>query len=72
MKSRFKRFGSAKVLNNLYRKHRLESGVGFDVLGTSACGSGLFGGFRVEEAQSGKPWTLGMLTWARGICLRFQ
>ncbi|XP_003477045.1 rab effector MyRIP isoform X2 [Cavia porcellus] len=32
VKSRFKRFGSAKVLNNLYRKHRLESGVGFDVL----------------------------------------
>ncbi|KAM5291980.1 rab effector MyRIP [Ctenodactylus gundi] len=28
VKSRFKRFGSAKVLENLYRKHRLESGFG--------------------------------------------
>ncbi|XP_063778463.1 rab effector MyRIP isoform X2 [Pseudophryne corroboree] len=27
VKSRFKRFGSAKVLKNLYRKHRLESGA---------------------------------------------
>lgn len=34
MKSRFKRFGSAKVLKNLYRKHRLESGACFDSLGT--------------------------------------
>ncbi|KAM6160927.1 rab effector MyRIP [Erethizon dorsatum] len=33
VKSRFKRFGSAKVLKNLYRKHRLETGVCFDVLG---------------------------------------
>ncbi|XP_059017975.1 rab effector MyRIP isoform X1 [Mustela lutreola] len=33
VKSRFKRFGSAKVLKNLYRKHRLESGACFDVLG---------------------------------------
>lgn len=42
VKSRFKRFGSAKVLKNLYRKHRLESGACFDVLGTLAarcCGS---------------------------------
>ncbi|XP_010593792.2 rab effector MyRIP isoform X2 [Loxodonta africana] len=35
VKSRFKRFGSAKVLKNLYRKHRLESGACFDVLGGS-------------------------------------
>uniref|UniRef100_A0A8C3WRP9 Myosin VIIA and Rab interacting protein n=1 Tax=Catagonus wagneri TaxID=51154 RepID=A0A8C3WRP9_9CETA len=35
VKSRFKRFGSAKVLKNLYRKHRLESGVCFDILGGS-------------------------------------
>ncbi|XP_078210841.1 rab effector MyRIP isoform X6 [Callithrix jacchus] len=35
VKSRFKRFGSAKVLKNLYRKHRLESGVCFDILGHS-------------------------------------
>ncbi|XP_036189130.1 rab effector MyRIP isoform X1 [Myotis myotis] len=35
VKSRFKRFGSAKVLKNLYRKHRLESGAGFDILGGS-------------------------------------
>ncbi|KAM3929368.1 rab effector MyRIP isoform 2-T2 [Leptodactylus fuscus] len=27
VKSRFKRFGSAKVLKNLYRKHRLETGA---------------------------------------------
>ncbi|XP_048956086.1 rab effector MyRIP isoform X5 [Canis lupus dingo] len=33
VKSRFKRFGSAKVLKNLYRKHRLESGACFDILG---------------------------------------
>ncbi|ERE76130.1 rab effector MyRIP isoform 1 [Cricetulus griseus] len=32
VKSRFKRFGSAKVLKNLYRKHRLESGACFDIL----------------------------------------
>nr|XP_005546780.1 PREDICTED: rab effector MyRIP isoform X2 [Macaca fascicularis] len=35
VKSRFKRFGSAKVLKNLYRKHRLESGACFDILGHS-------------------------------------
>ncbi|XP_013369040.1 PREDICTED: rab effector MyRIP isoform X2 [Chinchilla lanigera] len=35
VKSRFKRFGSAKVLKNLYRKHRLESGACSDVLGGS-------------------------------------
>lgn len=35
VKSRFKRFGSAKVLKNLYRKHRLESGACFDILGTT-------------------------------------
>ncbi|KAL6065343.1 hypothetical protein STEG23_005973, partial [Scotinomys teguina] len=33
VKSRFKRFGSAKVLKNLYRKHRLESGACFDIPG---------------------------------------
>ncbi|XP_071660946.1 rab effector MyRIP isoform X3 [Patagioenas fasciata] len=32
VKSRFKCFGSAKVLKNLYKKHRLESGVCPDVL----------------------------------------
>ncbi|XP_042328549.1 rab effector MyRIP isoform X2 [Sceloporus undulatus] len=32
VKSRFKRFGSAKVLKNLYRKHRLESGASSDLL----------------------------------------
>ncbi|KAM4705604.1 rab effector MyRIP isoform 2-T2 [Rhinophrynus dorsalis] len=31
VKSRFKRFGSAKVLKNLYRKHRLESGACADI-----------------------------------------
>lgn len=35
VKSRFKRFGSAKVLKNLYRKHRLESGASFDIVGGS-------------------------------------
>lgn len=34
MKSRFRHFGSAKVLKNLYRKHRLESGTCLDLLGT--------------------------------------
>ncbi|KAG8442816.1 hypothetical protein GDO86_011578, partial [Hymenochirus boettgeri] len=32
VKSRFKRFGSAKVLKNLYRKHRLESGACADIV----------------------------------------
>ncbi|EMP28689.1 Rab effector MyRIP, partial [Chelonia mydas] len=32
VKSRFKRFGSAKVLKNLYRKHRLESGVCSEII----------------------------------------
>lgn len=33
VKNRFKRFGSAKVLKNLYRKHRLETGAYSDMLG---------------------------------------
>lgn len=37
VKSRFKCFGSAKVLKNLYKKHRLESGVCPDVIGKSSC-----------------------------------
>ncbi|XP_011889576.1 PREDICTED: rab effector MyRIP isoform X5 [Cercocebus atys] len=41
VKSRFKRFGSAKVLKNLYRKHRLESGACFDILGGSLFESNL-------------------------------
>uniref|UniRef100_A0A8D0GBS5 Rab effector MyRIP/Melanophilin domain-containing protein n=1 Tax=Sphenodon punctatus TaxID=8508 RepID=A0A8D0GBS5_SPHPU len=32
VKSRFKRFGSAKVLKNLYRKHRLETGACSDII----------------------------------------
>uniref|UniRef100_A0A8C0H3K0 Myosin VIIA and Rab interacting protein n=1 Tax=Chelonoidis abingdonii TaxID=106734 RepID=A0A8C0H3K0_CHEAB len=32
VKSRFKRFGSAKVLKNLYRKHRLESGACSEII----------------------------------------
>ncbi|XP_008113754.1 rab effector MyRIP isoform X2 [Anolis carolinensis] len=32
VKSRFKRFGSAKVLKNLYRKHRMETGAYSDLL----------------------------------------
>ncbi|KAL7976818.1 hypothetical protein Chor_008767 [Crotalus horridus] len=32
VKSRFKRFGSAKVLKNLYRKHRSETGTCCDIL----------------------------------------
>ncbi|XP_036777608.2 rab effector MyRIP isoform X6 [Manis pentadactyla] len=35
VKSRFRHFGSAKVLKNLYRKHRLESGTCVDLLGGS-------------------------------------
>ncbi|XP_015273626.1 PREDICTED: rab effector MyRIP isoform X2 [Gekko japonicus] len=37
VKSRFKRFGSAKVLKNLYRKHRLESGACSEILAGSFC-----------------------------------
>lgn len=37
VKSRFKCFGSAKVLKNLYKKHRLESGVCPDVVGKNSC-----------------------------------
>lgn len=33
VKSRFKCFGSAKVLKNLYKKHRLESGLCPDAIG---------------------------------------
>ncbi|KAM4821371.1 rab effector MyRIP [Thomomys bottae] len=33
VKTRFKRFGSAKVLKHLYRKHRLEMGTCFDLIG---------------------------------------
>uniref|UniRef100_A0A8D0EG95 RabBD domain-containing protein n=1 Tax=Strix occidentalis caurina TaxID=311401 RepID=A0A8D0EG95_STROC len=36
VKSRFKCFGSAKVLKNLYKKHRLESGVCPDVIGKNS------------------------------------
>ncbi|XP_042555394.1 rab effector MyRIP [Dipodomys spectabilis] len=41
VKSRFKRFGSAKVLKNLYRKHRLETGPCADLLGGSFIESSL-------------------------------
>lgn len=57
VKSRFKRFGSAKVLKNLYRKHRLESGACSDVPGTwlpAARGVlGQLGGRR--QALAGRP-----------------
>uniref|UniRef100_A0A8C6YPL4 Myosin VIIA and Rab interacting protein n=1 Tax=Nothoprocta perdicaria TaxID=30464 RepID=A0A8C6YPL4_NOTPE len=39
VKSRFKCFGSAKVLKNLYRKHRLESGACPDIVGDFLEGS---------------------------------
>lgn len=57
VKSRFKRFGSAKVLKNLYRKHRLESGACFDILGTPlpAAPGGLGGWESVERAGLGGP-----------------
>ncbi|XP_021241672.1 rab effector MyRIP isoform X3 [Numida meleagris] len=41
VKSRFKCFGSAKVLKNLYKKHRLESGVCPDVI-EGGCFEGSF------------------------------
>ncbi|XP_048190444.1 rab effector MyRIP [Perognathus longimembris pacificus] len=41
VKTRFKRFGSAKVLKNLYRKHRLETGSCFDLIGGSLLESSL-------------------------------
>ncbi|XP_004708730.1 rab effector MyRIP [Echinops telfairi] len=53
VKSRFKRFGSAKVLKNLYRKHRLESGGCFDVLG----GSFFEASLENEESISGSDST---------------
>ncbi|XP_064025809.1 rab effector MyRIP isoform X3 [Pogoniulus pusillus] len=42
VKSRFKCFGSAKVLKNLYRKHRLESGAGLDALAEGGFSEGSF------------------------------
>uniref|UniRef100_A0A8V0YMH1 Myelin associated oligodendrocyte basic protein n=1 Tax=Gallus gallus TaxID=9031 RepID=A0A8V0YMH1_CHICK len=42
VKSRFKCFGSAKVLKNLYKKHRLESGVCPDVIAEGGCFEGSF------------------------------
>ncbi|KAM6169893.1 rab effector MyRIP [Rhynchocyon petersi] len=53
VKTRFKRFGSAKVLKNLYRKHRLESGACLDILG----GSFLEGNLENEESISGSDST---------------
>ncbi|XP_075411974.1 rab effector MyRIP [Tenrec ecaudatus] len=53
VKSRFKRFGSAKVLKNLYRKHRLESGACFDGLG----GSFFEANLENEESISGSDST---------------
>uniref|UniRef100_A0A8C0FHN8 RabBD domain-containing protein n=1 Tax=Bubo bubo TaxID=30461 RepID=A0A8C0FHN8_BUBBB len=42
VKSRFKCFGSAKVLKNLYKKHRLESGVCPDVIAEGGFFEGSF------------------------------
>ncbi|NXR18777.1 MYRIP protein, partial [Cinclus mexicanus] len=42
VKSRFKCFGSAKVLKNLYRKHRLESGLCPDVIAEESLYEGSF------------------------------
>ncbi|KAM6088222.1 rab effector MyRIP isoform 1-T1 [Chlamydotis macqueenii] len=42
VKSRFKCFGSAKVLKNLYKKHRLESGVCSDVIAEGGFFEGSF------------------------------
>ncbi|NXX42466.1 MYRIP protein, partial [Tricholaema leucomelas] len=42
VKSRFKCFGSAKVLKNLYRKHRLESGAAPDALAEGGSSEGSF------------------------------
>ncbi|KAM7062894.1 rab effector MyRIP isoform 3-T6 [Molossus nigricans] len=53
VKSRFKRFGSAKVLKNLYRKHRLESGACLDTLGGSFFETNL----ENEESVSGSDST---------------
>ncbi|XP_029445531.1 rab effector MyRIP isoform X2 [Rhinatrema bivittatum] len=41
VKSRFKRFGSAKVLKNLYRKHRLQSGACADIIEGSFIGESI-------------------------------
>ncbi|KAJ7404572.1 Rab effector MyRIP [Willisornis vidua] len=42
VKSRFKCFGSAKVLKNLYKKHRLESGVSPDAIAEGSLFEGSF------------------------------
>ncbi|NWX17329.1 MYRIP protein, partial [Aegotheles bennettii] len=54
VKSRFKCFGSAKVLKNLYKKHRLESGVSPDVV---AEGSFFEGSFENEGSVCGSDST---------------
>lgn len=71
MKSRFKRFGSAKVLKNLYRKHRLESGVCFDILGMPTVGHvGAFAGLvGQKDTLLGGPVHYGKLTWDRKSAL---
>ncbi|EHA98028.1 Rab effector MyRIP [Heterocephalus glaber] len=56
VKSRFKRFGSAKVLKNLYRKHRLETGASFDVLGTGFFESHLENDGSISGSDSSFPW----------------
>uniref|UniRef100_A0A8C3CFB7 RabBD domain-containing protein n=1 Tax=Cairina moschata TaxID=8855 RepID=A0A8C3CFB7_CAIMO len=53
VKSRFKCFGSAKVLKNLYKKHRLESGVCPDVIE----GGFLEGSFENEGSTCGSDST---------------
>ncbi|XP_071889295.1 rab effector MyRIP isoform X5 [Anas platyrhynchos] len=53
VKSRFKCFGSAKVLKNLYKKHRLESGVCPDVID----GGFLEGSFENEGSICGSDST---------------
>ncbi|XP_016151971.1 PREDICTED: rab effector MyRIP isoform X1 [Ficedula albicollis] len=54
VKSRFKCFGSAKVLKNLYKKHRLESGLCPDAI---AEGSLYEGSFENEESICGSDST---------------
>lgn len=53
VKSRFKRFGSAKVLKTLYRKHLLEHSTLTELTGASLSHSlGGFGGFAQHLERS--------------------
>ncbi|NWV59021.1 MYRIP protein, partial [Malurus elegans] len=58
VKSRFKCFGSAKVLKNLYKKHRLESGACPETIGKNSSEGSLYeGSFENEGSICGSDST---------------